>query len=96
MREERRKGKRLLGRARAGAALKAEQAGAEWASDELGRGRVNEKEGESGWAAKQRAKPGRGREKRAGPKEEKQFGFQNQDLSISSFQIPSQFPNKIK
>ena len=38
MREERRKGKRLLGQARAGAALKAEQAGTEWASDELGRG----------------------------------------------------------
>ena len=45
-----------------------EKGAQEWASDELGRGRVNEKEGgESGWAAKQRAKPGRGREKRARP-----------------------------
>jgi len=45
-----------------------EEGAREWASDELGQGRVNGKEGgKSGWAAKQRAKPGRGREKRAGP-----------------------------
>ena len=60
--------RRAAGRCGSRLARWKEEGAREWASDELGQGRVNGKEGgKSGWAAKQRAKPGRGREKRAGP-----------------------------